>query len=143
MAVDAPDFPVLYFSGTYLGAGRVLEDLTVCSKAALTEGFFDGYFVIDAECNRFDLRRARMIGYKQPLWGFRLMHKRLIEIELDFDTGKRMSFDEVSDCVIKTVRRDHLWRSGWPDLGELEERIVRAGSVEALVELLFPTTTAH
>lgn len=113
------------------------DELTQCSRTALSDGWFKGLTLIDAELRRFTVRDATKIGTIGALWGFDIFLNQRLRVSLQFaGLEEKVSLEQVKGMLQRAIDADpDHWESGG-ELNRLRESIDRANGYLELIEIL-------
>jgi hypothetical protein len=134
--VTAIKFPILYFSTGIMGFAKTLDEITICKKGALKNGFFDNLLLIDIDGIGFQVKGARKITGVGLFCGYNIFLNQTIKVELMLDqTTRNVSIDEVKNIIFRSFEKWHGWKSRG-DLEELKVKVKKTNSIANIITLL-------
>jgi len=115
-------FPVITFSNDRLMYfGRKRDDIEICSKTALKNGFYKGLRVIDSDGIEYKIKAAGKVGTVGPLWGYNIFLNQKLQVELYLGkAGNVVSLDSLKMQILKIMKSDKTF---WDSDGMIEEKI--------------------
>lgn len=129
------NYPILAFPKGYVLAYEK-EELDICNKTALKNGFYENLYLIDSKLNKFTVYKTKPLRGVPPFWGFRITQSRVIEIDLQLVPLETPSMTEVRETTIQLINKNRsFWAAGW-NIKELESLIRKAESIPEIVDIL-------
>jgi len=138
MDLDELSFPVLFITKDFKVAdmARRPDDLLICGKGALHNGFFNNLLLVDTGGKAYRVKNAKKLHGVGLFWGYRLFHTQRIRVELQIEEEPQaMPLDEVKTYIFTSFRTWHGWQSRG-DFEELKQQIKNAKSISEIMELL-------
>lgn len=136
-ATSSLRYPVLMFSRGTVSTSRTEDELTTCSKTALSNGFFSGLLLIDSDGLSVKVKSATKSHGVGFLWGYNIFLNQKIKVSLLLeDNAQCIDFGEVKAKVIKAIRTSHAWGGG-SDVRDVALALERASNVSDIAIIIF------
>ncbi len=80
MTINDLNFPVICFSMNLVREKTTLDSLTMCSKGALRNGYFENLSIVDSKGVRLNISGAKKLRGVGFLWGYNIFLSLRIKI---------------------------------------------------------------
>jgi hypothetical protein len=140
--LDAIEFPAACFNQTTVYVAPTAESATVCTRAALAGGWYDGLLVVGSNSVAVRIKNARKLHGVGLFWGYNIFLNQRIRVELVVEEkGLNLSLEEVKTLVFASFRKRYGWRTRG-DFKDLCAWVKEAKSVAEIITALTSRDTA-
>ena len=111
-----------------------LDDILICSKGALKNGFYTNLELIDSDGYLYKVQNATKVGSVGKFWGYDLFLDQTIKVELTITSNpQKLAFSEIKERIVRTINQDRFFWSSGGDLDEIKSRILDAKNFKSLI----------
>lgn len=131
-------YPIIAFGKrNVIHLARNSDDLTICSRRGLKNGFYNGLLIIDIDGNNYEIENAQKIGTVGLLFGFNILYGQKLKIKLNFSSKSgKITIEEFKENILKVYKNDaYFWNSGG-NLSTMKSFILNAVSFKEIIEYL-------
>jgi hypothetical protein len=107
-------YPIIAFAKkNIIHFARNNDDLTICSRRGLKNGFYDGLVIVDSDGNKFEIDKAQKIGTSGFFFGINLIYGQKLKLKLIFSNKvEKMSIEEFKESINRVFRNnEYFWNS--------------------------------
>jgi hypothetical protein len=107
-------YPIIAFAKkNIIHFARNNDDLTICSRRGLKNGFYDGLVIVDSDGNKFEIDKAQKIGTSGFFFGINLIYGQKLKLKLIFSNKvEKMSSEEFKESINRVFRNnEYFWNS--------------------------------
>jgi len=128
-------FPVITFSNNrQMYFGRKRDDIEICSKIALKNGFYEGMRIIDADGIEYKIKDAAKVRTVGPLWGYNIFLNQKLRVKLYLGkAGDVVSLDSLKMQILKIMKSDMDF---WDSDGMIEKKINFINNASSYFEII-------
>lgn len=101
---DTLKYPLIMLGNGFFSTFSNADELSRCSSSALKSRVYELASYIDADGRRLEVVEVRKLGYVSPLWGWRLMRGRQVNVNLHFALIDSLSLPQVVAFVAQCLR---------------------------------------
>lgn len=91
MTIEGLKFPIISFNGNDIYIARHSDEITICSKVALKNGFYRNLRIVDSEGYEVKVIDAYKIGTVGLFYGYNIFLNQKLKVELIFSNEKRIT----------------------------------------------------
>lgn len=115
-------FPAVAFSNSRLMYfARKKDDIEICSKTALKNGFYKGLTIIDADGAEYKIKDANKVGTVGPLWGYNIFLNQKLRVILFLEkAGAAISLNDLKKRILRIMKGDKTF---WDSDGMIGEKM--------------------
>ncbi len=137
MTIESLRYPVLCFSQHLIRVEKSPDELTTCSKLALSKGgYFENLLLVDSAGTGLRVRGANKLHGVGLFFGYNIFLNQRIKVQLHIDGEPiQVSLTEVKDYVFDSFKHRRAWRTRG-DFAELRSEVQNAASIPEIIELL-------
>ncbi len=139
-------YPIVLFRySSAMSVCNTEDELTHCTKPALSRGYYQNLNIVDSTGSCFTVKDAIKTGTIGPLWGFDLFRGQHLRVKLEFKGKKsKLTLDDFKEKILNIFNTDEdFWDSGG-NLDELKKKIETTSSSEEIIKFLNETiNTEH
>lgn len=129
------NYPIIAFSASDVHLARNEDEILICSKTALNNGFYKNMKVIDSSGVLYSIKNATKVKGHGLFWGYNIFLNQKIQVELIINESQiETDIETLKKLILKGMKKS-FWDSGG-NYKEIINKIHLSNSIHEIINYL-------